>query len=93
MNELGQIMSKAADSLPVWDMLSKEIGTDGLLALSNFWYNGIQVGKEDYNFLTKVYQKYPLGAPTFNIWFKQRLRQVQANAASTLLREQGEHNG
>ena len=74
-------MPKAPDALEVWDLICDAMGYKGMSALYAHWFEGVQLSPEEEGQLHRVYESYPLGAPSFRVWLNQRLKQVQANAA------------
>jgi len=63
-----------------WELVSSLMSKGDLLALQKTW-NGEGISRQERESLMAIYEQESLGATTFNEWLKQRLRQIQQNAA------------
>ena len=63
-----------------WQMVRPSLDSTLLSALAKVWGGG-SLDPTAEKRLRGIYQEFPFGAPTFEIWLRQTLRQIQENAA------------
>ena len=58
-----------------WEGFLREINSDVLNSLRKVWFRKEPLTIEEQDELKVLYSKYPMDAPSFEVWMKQRLRQ------------------
>ena len=64
-----------------WRQIKPRMGSLLLEALNKVWYQGGTLTRQEETWLRGLYQDFPFGASTFDVWLKQILRQIQEKAA------------
>lgn len=59
-----------------WQAIRNAGGYAAAVAFDKVWYKNQPLTEEETRLLQDLYKKYPLDAPDFNTWLKQRVRQI-----------------
>ena len=62
-----------------WPNISHAAGSVGLKAFHKVWYAREPLTETEDKLLRGVFEKYPMGVTNFNVWLKQRVRQLYEN--------------
>ena len=59
-----------------WDEIAILAKFSGLNIFYNVWFKKQKITQDEEKILKAIFDKYPLGTHNFNIWLKQRARQL-----------------
>ena len=62
-----------------WPAISHTAGSTGLKAFNKVWYTKEKLTDKEDKLLRELFVQYPMGVGNYNIWCKQRVRQLSEN--------------